>query len=575
MNDYYSASRRSYVWVVVFWAVGLLLVGLAGCSRDLAVKPESQQISQDYLRASAEDMQWWREARFGMFIHWGPASLTGKEISWSRDGERRGWKHDHGKITPQEIYDNLYKQFNPVEFDARKWVALAKASGMRYLVFTSKHHDGFSMYDSSLTDYKLTNSPFKRDVIAELAEACHEADLPLGFYYSPLDWYHPDYKTDNHDSYIKFMRGQLGELCSNYGKLGIIWFDGGCGTASEWGSEKLFKTIRLLQPDIIINNRGGLPGDYDTPEQKVGTFQTDRPWESCITIGTQWAWKPKDNIKTLKQCIDTLVGCAGGDGNLLFNVGPMPDGRIEPQQVKRLKEMGDWLKKYGQSIYGTRGGPFKPCTWGVSTCQGNTIYLHILDWDLLNETVSLPVMEQKIISTSLLGGGPLDLKQGERGYEVMVPVSDRREIDTIIRLHLDGPAAEIKPLNLPSGSLAVDKKATASNIYKQNSSYGPHLAVDDDDTTRWYTDAEVTDAWLDVDLGRGTTFNRAFIHATYSPVKEFELQYKDGEQWKTITRGKSIGRNRLKFDAVTARLVRLKIVAARRRISIYEFQLFN
>ncbi|HNR35944.1 MAG TPA: alpha-L-fucosidase, partial [Candidatus Hydrogenedentes bacterium] len=282
--------------------------------------------------AVAEDrqpdrMQWWREARFGLFIHWGPVSLKGTEIGWSRGGERRGTGGAPGQI-PVEVYDNLYKEFNPVEFNAREWVEIAKQAGMKYLVFTTRHHDGFSMFDTALSDYKITNSPFKRDVVAELAQACHEAGLRLGFYYSPPDWHHPDYRTENHARFLEYLHGQVRELCTNYGRLDIFWFDGLGGTVKDWDSEKLVAMIRRLQPDIIVNNRAGLPEDHDTPEQTVGTFQRSRPWETCMTIGDQWAWKPNDRVKSLKQCLDVLVRCAGGDGNLLFNVGPMPDGRI-------------------------------------------------------------------------------------------------------------------------------------------------------------------------------------------------------------------------------------------------------
>jgi len=328
--------------------------------------------AQSYLKASANDMQWWRDARFGLFVHWGPVSLKGTEISWSRGGERRGIGGT-GTI-PVEEYDNLYKTFNPVEFDADEWVAIAQAAGMKYIVFTTKHHDGFSMFDSRATDYRITSpeSPFGRDVVAELARACHKAGMRLGFYYSPVDWYHPDYRTDHHDRYIKYMHEQVKELCSNYGTIDIMWFDGlqihpmsGSGgsnvydpaLAKDWDSPALFRTMRSLQPHVIVNNRCGLEGDFDTPEQHVGFFQTGRPWESCITICQQWAWKPDDTMKSLEECIRILASCAGGDGNLLLNVGPMPDGKIEQRQVDRLREIGVWLRANGESIYGTRGGP--------------------------------------------------------------------------------------------------------------------------------------------------------------------------------------------------------------------------
>ena len=447
-------------------SLGICLVLIACLLPDCSIKEVNTSLkeSKDYLRASEQDIKCWREMKFGLFIHWGPVSLKGTEIGWSRGGERRG-RRGTGSI-PVEIYDNLYKQFNPIKFNADEWVQVAKDAGMKYLVFTSKHHDGFSMFDSRLTDYKITNSPFKRDVVKELADACHKGGLKLGFYYSPVDWYHPDYRTENHSRYIRFLHGQLHELCSNYGKVDIIWFDGLGGKAQDWDAENLFKMIRRLQPHIIINNRAGLPGDHDTPEQRIGKFQTDRAWETCMTICKQWAWKPNDQMKSLKQCIHTLARVAGGDGNFLFNVGPAPTGEIEPRQVQRLREMGQWLKKYGQSIYATRGGPFKPGTWGASTHKGNTIYIHVLSWTA--NSLTLPPIDKNIIASSVLTGGTTTVKQTKEAIEIFVPKAHRQELDTIIKLQLDGPASELIPVSVPSASYNMERKLGYPTYTKTN-----------------------------------------------------------------------------------------------------------
>ncbi len=396
------------------------------------------QETESCLQAKPEDVQWFRDAKFGLFIHWGPVSLRGTEIGWSRGGERRGIK-GVGPV-PVEEYDNLYKKFNPVKFDAKEWVQIAKDAGMKYLVFTTKHHDGFSMFDTKLSEYKITNSPFQRDVVAELAKACHEGGLKLGFYYSPVDWYHPDYRTENHKRYIEFLHGQIRELCTNYGRVDILWFDGLGGTAEDWDSKNLFKMIRELQPHILINDRAGLPGDFATPEQTIGTFQTERPWESCITIGTQWAWKPADEIKSVSECIHTLVRCAGGDGNLLLNVGPMPDGRIEPRQAARLQNIGEFLNRCGESIYGTRGGPFPPDSWGASTHKDDNIYVHVLNWD--SDKVILPPIKKRIVKNSILNGGVCFVKQTAEGIDISTREANKKKIDTVIVLELDGPAAD-------------------------------------------------------------------------------------------------------------------------------------
>ena len=551
--------------------LGLVMCFLAACSVS-QVGAGSVTDAADYLKAGEQDTQAWREMKFGLFIHWGPVSLKGTEIGWSRGGERRGRNDKSTGSVPVEVYDNLYKQFNPVKFDAGQWVQMAKDAGMKYLVFTSKHHDGFSMFDSKLTDYKISNSPFKRDVVAELADACHKGGLKLGYYYSPVDWYHPDYRTENHSRYIEFMHGQLREICSNYGRIDIIWFDGLGGTAKDWDSENLLKMIRQLQPHVIINDRAGLPADHDTPEQRIGTFQTGRPWETCMTICRQWAWKPNDELKSLKQCIDTLVRVVGGDGNLLFNVGPMPDGRIEPRQVTRLQEMGAWLKEYGQSIYATRGGPFRTGPWGASTKKDNTIYVHILSWP--GEKLTLPPIPKKIIASSVLTGGTATVMQTGESVEISVPKAYRRELDTIVKLELDGSAGDIAPLSFPSASLAYRKKARASNVYQNNPQHGPDKAVDDDPATRWATDSGVKQVWLQVDMGKPMTFNRVKISEEYERVREFELQYKDNGQWKTITHGKKIGPDYVKgFEPVTAGQVRLNILDATDGPTIWEFQL--
>jgi alpha-L-fucosidase len=546
-------------------------LGLSVCSLTAFSVEQINKESADFLKAGEQDMQAWREMKFGLFIHWGPVSLKGTEIGWSRGSERRG-QGGKGEI-PVEEYDNLYKRFNPVKFNADEWVQVAKDAGMKYLVFTSKHHDGFSMFDSKHTDYKITNSPFKRDVVKELADACHKAGLKLGFYYSPVDWYHPDYRTENHSRYIEFLHDQIRELCSNYGRLDIMWFDGLGGSAKDWDSENMFKMIRKLQPHIIINNRAGLAADHDTPEQRIGKFQHDRAWETCMTICQQWAWKPDDQMKSLKQCIQTLVSAVGGDGNLLFNVGPMPDGRIEPRQVDRLREMGEWLSKYGQSIYGTRGGPFKTGSWGASTNKGNNIYIHVFNWT--DNGLSLPPIPKKIIDSTVLTGGTAKVKQTKEAIEISIPKAYQQELDTIIKLQLDGPAGEIAPLGMLSSSLAYDKKAKASNIYRNSSGYSPAKTVDDDPATRWATDTGTKQAWLEVDLGKSMTFNRAMVSEEFDRVQKFELQYKDGKQWRTITEGTKIGNKlQLEFSPVTGRHVRLNILKASDGPTIWEFQLF-
>jgi alpha-L-fucosidase len=520
-------------------------------------------------------MEWWGDARFGLFIHWGPVSLKGTEIGWSRGGERRGYG-SKGSEVPVEVYDNLYKEFNPTSFNAREWVEIAQAAGMKYLVFTSRHHDGFSMFDTRASDYRVTSphSPFRRDVVKELADACHKAGLRFGLYYSQPDWHHPDaFTTDRHGLYLDYLKKQVTELCSNYGKLDIIWFDGLGKSAKDYDGEGLVRIIRGLQPGIVINNRTGLPEDHDTPEQRVGKYQGHRPWESCITICRQWAWKPNDEMKSLKECLQTLVLCAGGDGNLLFNVGPMPDGRIEPRQVERLKEMGAWLSKYGESVYGTRGGPWKPTKAIASTRKGNTIYLHVLRWD--GDSITLPNIGKAVKQAYRLGGGKAQVKQDSGKLIVSLPASERDPVDTVVCLEVDGSA-----MDLPLASAGPSIKATASNVYqKQVHEYGAEMAFDNDPESRWATDSSTRQAWIAADLGKPLTIQRVRI-AEAAPydnrVKRFELQYREASGWKTIFSGTTLGEwFQKQFEPVTAQEFRLNILESTDGPTIADIEFFE
>ncbi len=411
---------------------------------------------QSYIKPIPENMQWWQEARFGLFIHWSPVSLKGTEIGWSR-----------GNQVPVDEYDNLYKQFNPIHFNADEWVSVAKSAGMKYVVITSKHHDGFCLWDTATTPYNIMSTPFKRDVIRELSDACRKEDIRFCTYYSILDWYHPDYnissrggpgyslpagKNPDMNRYETYMKAHLRELITNYGPLGVMWFDG------EWEDpwthdrgQALYRYVSSLQPGIIINNRvdkgrkgmegstgtdQDYAGDFDTPEQQVGTFQTSRPWETCMTICRQWAWKPDDELKSLKECIHILVNTAGGDGNLLLNVGPMPSGAIEPRQVERLKEIGDWLAVNGESIYGTRGGPVPPKSWGVTTHKGNTLYIHVLS--TTDHVIALPKLSANIRKVSLIDGTGVDYESTELGTFIKLPERGRDLYDTVVVCEFDG-----------------------------------------------------------------------------------------------------------------------------------------
>ncbi len=515
----------------------------------------------------------WRADRFGLFIHWGPVSLKGTEIGWSRAGERRGYRGP-GTLVPADVYDNLYKEFNPVQFDARAWVAIAQAAGMKYLVFTSRHHDGFSMFDTQANDYKITNplSPFRRDVVKELADACHAAGLRFGLYYSQPNWQHPDaFTSDRHANYLAYLKAQVREILTDYGRVDILWFDGLGKKAEDYDAVAINRMARELQPHLLINNRNGLPEDFDTPEQRVGKYQDNRPWESCITICKQWAWKPDDTMKSLEECLQTLVRCVGGDGNLLFNVGPMPDGRIEPRQVDRLKEMGAWLAKNGESIYGTRGGPWHPTKNAASTRKGSTIYLHVFRWE--KDALELPDLPRAVKSAALLGGGRATVRQQNGKLSVAVDPADRDAIDTIVKIELASSAMDI-----PEISFTPRVQATASSVNTIAADFGPGSAFDHDPATRWSADPGTKQAWIARDMEKTVTVGGVRIDegGGGQRVQKFELQYREGGAWKTIFTGEKIGRAFTKtFPAVTAREFRLNILDATSGPTISEIELLE
>jgi alpha-L-fucosidase len=564
-----------------FGTAGCLLAGWL--ATPAPVRASAPALPTEAREPREARMQWWRDARFGLFIHWGPVSLTGLEISWSRANSNP--KCPNQGPTPAEIYDHLYERFNPTNFNATEWADTARAAGMKYVVLTAKHCDGFLLWPSQVDGHNMARTPFQRDVCQELAQAVRRAGLKLGWYFSPMDWRDPDFRTDRNAVFVGRMQAELRELLSRYGRLDVMWFD--------WDSREplydqpnTYALVRDLQPGIIVNNRLDLGvgsndnqilstnADYYTPEQRIGHYDDQRPWETCMTLGTQWSWKPDDAIKSAKEVIGIIARTVGGDGNLLLNVGPMPDGRIEPRQVEVLRQVGAWLRQNGESIYGTRGGPFKPSPALASTRRGEIVFVHVLKDP--GGTLSLPALPRKILGGRLLNGGPVQVAQSDTGITLALPPGDPRAADTVIQLTLDGPAAEIPPLDVERpGLIKPDMKATASNIYQNDADLGPAKAIDGDEDTRWATDAGTKQAWLELDFGQPLTFDRVELEEAFAGrVQSFELQWRDGEAWRTFQRGTTLGETyHARFAPVTARHVRLNILDATDGPTITEFQL--
>ena len=539
--------------------------------------------NQDFFDTQAQRLEWFRDVKFGMFIHWGPVSLTGREIGWSRGGERRG-RPGTGE-TPVEIYDNLYKHWNPSLYNAEESVQIARASGMKYMVFTTKHHDGFCNWDTEYTDYKSTaeDALFGRDIVKELAEACHKHGMPLGFYYSLPDWYDENYLSDKHDQFLEMMHGQVRELLTRYGKIDVMWFDLGGMVAEDgsrscdpaiWDAENLINMVLELQAGIVVNNRTCLAADFGTPEQRIGTFQSDPAWETCMTIGRQWAWKPKDDMKSKTQCIQTLIRAAGGDGNLLFNVGPMPDGRIEPRQVDRIKEMGQWLDKYGETIYGTRGGPYKPTDWGVSTRKGNKIFVHLLNWFGDSPALRLPLNGARIKNVSLLTGGEINHEIKGKELLISMPESVINEIDAIIQIEIEGDAMDMPVTEVNPESLSYQKSATASSESISHFWKASNVLDGDWIGHGWRQQGEEISPWIEIDLGEKQTVTRIVIFEDGNHIEEFDISTQTGKEWSVIYHGQQIGEKLdLTLDPVKGQVFRLSINKAKEKPAIKEMVL--
>jgi alpha-L-fucosidase len=409
-------------------------------------------------------MAWWRDARFGMFIHWGVYSIPAR-------GE---WYMFNQKV-PIAEYEKFPRQFNPVEFNAREWVRIAKEAGMKYIVITSKHHDGFCMWDSKVSSYDIVDrTPFKRDPLKALSVACREEGIRLCFYHSIMDWHHSDAKGDKFPKYREeYLKPQLKELLSEYGPIGVLWFDG--EWISEWTAEEgidLYNYVRSLQPGIIINNRVGkgrngmaglnkdpdAAGDFGTPEQEIpSTGINDVDWESCMTMNDNWGFAARDsNWKTTEVLVRNLIDIASKGGNYLLNVGPTSMGRIPEPSIARLKEIGGWMMKYGESVYGTHASPFDSTPWGRCTqkhlANGKTIlYFHVFNWPV-NSTLVVTGLGNEPSSARLLGKQLEALTWSQTGdtVQIALPKKAPDSISSVVALEFSGQVITYRPPSLSS-----------------------------------------------------------------------------------------------------------------------------
>jgi len=442
-------------------------------------------------------MGWWREAKFGMFIHWGLYAIPAGIWKGQPVGSAGEWIMFGGKILPAE-YEPLINQFNPVKFDAKEWVRIAKDAGMKYIVITSKHHDGFCLFDSALTDYDVMSTPFKRDIMKELADECHKQGLKICWYHSILDWHHPDYlprgegsprpwdtrptEGASYDRYIEYMKGQLRELLTKYGELGILWFDGGWEhKPEEHHAQEVVDLIRGLQPQIIINNRICIPQDYDTPEQHIpATGIPGRDWETCMTMNGTWGFKQNDhNWKSSEDLIRKLVDIVSKGGNFLLNVGPTAEGLIPGASVERLAAMGDWLKVNGESIYGASASVFKRLAWGRCTTKPGTLFLHVFDWPK-DGRLEAPGLLNPVTKAYLLSDPQQALTAEASGEDVIVTVPTQAPdpIASVVVLEIDGEPNVIIPAIKQAADGTVALKAIDAEIHGTSAKYEDHGKLD-------------------------------------------------------------------------------------------------
>lgn len=566
------------------------------------------------LKIPAEPLKRWRELRVGTFIHWSPYVLQG-------------------------IGDP--KDFRAEAFNPDEWVRLFKEAGFKYVVFTTKHGDAVCMWDTKESKLNVMNTPMKRDVVGELVAACRAGGVEFCPYYALENYLHPDWTSDldpktgapdfskrrqtswskqglatsaydvppdaapDFERYIKHLKAQLKELTVKYGPFLAWWYDQRAPSWDQAHGSDLYAYMRSLQPDVLQSHRvdtcydrgldnptwfvteGKFAGDYALSEISIPRFNREIAWEYCRVAGiegTSWYWKPNDVYRPVNEWIMDIVNAACRDGNFLLGIGPTHQGRFEPRLVDQLRQLGLWLQHNGDSIYCTRGGPFKPNTWYGSTCKSNTVYVHIFKTDT-NNSLTLPALNKRIVKSRLLNGGDLKVEQTDKNITLKVGKYDLQPVDTIAELELDGSAEDIVPVE--ELNLVQAAKVMASSSRNEGGRFLPEKTIDQDRKSFWTTEAGVTEGWLEYDLGGPKTFSRAIldegddgwirhvqieIKANGVWQKAFEYRHGNPELWKAIPM--ELFAPEFKFAPVTAQFVRIKILSAIHSPVIRELKLY-
>ena len=511
-----------------------------------------------YMFASEQDMQWWKQAKLGIFVHWAPAAVTEAALSWGRLGSRPHHS-SNGKVTkgvPEQEYNDTYKIFNPTKFNAEEWINIWKEAGAKYFVFTAKHHYGFCMWDTKTTDFNIMNTPYGKDVMKDIAIACEKNDIKLMWYYSQPDWTHPLYRKEiPHTEYNeKILFPQVRELMTYPGVDGI-WFDGLGLPPSRWNSPKLLKIIRDVNPKAIVNHRHGSPqwhmGDFDGPERGVGRFQTNRPWETCDVIGGAWAYNGESEPASKSDVLKALTKIAGNGGNLLLGTGPRPDGSVVDKHVDRLKDLGNYLDTYGKSIYSTQGGPYISAPWGSSTYRDNKIYLHITG-NLADKKLMLPQLPAKIVSyKTLTPNTSVKLKNSKNGLSISYN-EKVDSINTIIEITIDQEVKNIYPIETTGKLILHGAKLTATSNKSDNFSATNLLPGAKEDFSEgirikksWKPSDEVKKNYLEYEWKKKQKIKQISIkegrRLDVSKMKKFNIKSWQNNKWNNVYQGTDIG----------------------------------
>ncbi|MFP5040571.1 alpha-L-fucosidase [Parasediminibacterium sp. JCM 36343] len=530
-------------------------------------------------------MDWWKEARFGMFIHWGIYAVPAGTYNGNKVNGIGEWIMNKGKI-PVADYKKFASEFNPVKYNAEQWVKLAKEAGMKYMIITSKHHDGFAMFKSEDPFNIVDATPFKRDAIKELAAACKKYNMKLGLYYSQAqDWTYPggsaigghwdSAQNGGMGKYIdQKVIPQLKEILSNYGPISVLWFDTPTGMTKEYATKVM--DVLKQYPDLIYNNRlgGGYSGDLETPEQYIpATGYPGKNWESCMTMNNTWGFKSYDTSwKSTAVLINNLIDIASKGGNYLLNVGPTSEGLIPQPSVERLKAVGAWLATNGEAIYGTTASPFSYVSFGRCTRKKDKLYLHVLKWPV-DGIIKVP-LDNKIVKASLLAQPKTKVtyKKAGKYLELQLPKKPVDSIASVVVLQIEGEPAITVTDPIPS----FKKPATASSI--KSDANKASLAFDGNGKKGWIAaDGEKT-GWLATDLGKPTSIGSIAITeaGTFDKfVQRFRLEYKDGQDWKTVFEDKNIGAGYFKtFKPVIAQQFRINILETTKVPQIKQVQLY-